>query len=52
MSQDNHNVVTVKINGKDYEFADPHQTGRSIKERAGIPSTGMSFSSIARTRMR
>lgn len=35
--------VTVKINRKEYYFADPHQTGRSIKERAGIPLTDVLF---------
>ncbi|MFZ1907330.1 MAG: E2/UBC family protein [Steroidobacteraceae bacterium] len=29
-------AVTVTINRKPFEFADPHQTGRSLKERAGI----------------
>jgi Prokaryotic E2 family E len=35
--------VTVSINKKDYEFADPHQTGRSLKERAGIPASDVLF---------
>jgi E2/UBC family protein E len=35
--------VTVKINRKEYEFAAAHQTGRSIKERAGIPLTDVLF---------
>lgn len=35
--------VTVKIDRKEYDFADPHQTGRSIKERAGIPLTDVLF---------
>jgi hypothetical protein len=35
--------VTVTINRKDYEFADPHQTGRTIKERANIPLTDVLF---------
>lgn len=35
--------VTVTINRKEYDFADPHQTGRSIKERAGIPLTDVLF---------
>lgn len=30
-------MVTVTINRKPFEFSDPHQTGRSLKERAGIP---------------
>lgn len=35
--------VTVTINHKEYAFADPHQTGRSLKERAGIPLTDVMF---------
>lgn len=35
--------VTVTIDGKDYSFADRHQTGRSLKERAGIPLTDVLF---------
>jgi hypothetical protein len=35
--------VTVIINRKEYAFADPHQTGRSLKERAGIPLTDVLF---------
>jgi hypothetical protein len=35
--------VVVTINRKEYEFADPHQTGRSLKERAGIPLTDVLF---------
>ena len=27
----------MTIDRKEYEFADPHQTGKSLKERAGIP---------------
>jgi hypothetical protein len=38
-----HGSVRVTINRKEYEFADPHQTGRSIKERAGIPLTDVLF---------
>lgn len=30
-------TVTVTINRKPFEFVDPRQTGRSLKERAGIP---------------
>ena len=29
--------ILVTIDRKEYEFADPHQTGKSLKERAGIP---------------
>jgi hypothetical protein len=44
MPQENHtHTVTVKINGNEYDFADPHQTGRSIKERASIPLTDVLF---------
>ncbi len=35
--------ITVTINGKAFEFANPHQTGRSLKARAGIPSTDVLF---------
>jgi hypothetical protein len=35
--------VTVKINRKEYTFADPHQTGHSLKARAGIPLTDVLF---------
>jgi len=35
--------IDVTINRKEYGFADPHQTGRSLKERAGIPSTDVLF---------
>ena len=35
--------VTVTIDKKPYEFADSHQTGRSLKERAGIPLTDVLF---------
>jgi len=38
-----HHGVTVAINKKPYEFRDPHQTGRSIKERGGIPITDVLF---------
>lgn len=38
-----HGAVTVTINRQEYEFADPHQTGRSIKDRAGIPLTDVLF---------
>jgi hypothetical protein len=30
-------AVSVTINGKPYDFLSPRQTGKSIKERAGIP---------------
>jgi hypothetical protein len=30
-------AITVTINRKPFEFSDRHQTGRSLKERAGIP---------------
>jgi hypothetical protein len=35
--------VTVTINRKEYEFANAHQTGLSLKERAGIASTDVLF---------
>jgi hypothetical protein len=35
--------VTVKINNKEYTFADPHQTGQSLKTRAVIPLTDVLF---------
>lgn len=35
--------VVVTINAKPYEFSDPHQTGRTLKERAGIPNTDVLF---------
>lgn len=35
--------ITVTINRKEFEFADPHQTGRSLKERAGIPLADVLF---------
>lgn len=35
--------VTVTINDKAYEFRNPHQTGRSLKARAGIPMTDVLF---------
>lgn len=35
--------VTVKINRKEYTFADRHQTGHSLKARAGIPLTDVLF---------
>jgi Prokaryotic E2 family E len=35
--------VTVTINDKPYEFPNPHQTGRSLKSRAGIPATDVLF---------
>lgn len=38
-----HDGVTVKINHTEYEFADAHQTGRSLKERAGIALTDVLF---------
>ena len=38
-----HPVVNVTINGNTYEFADPHQTGRSLKERAQIPLADVLF---------
>lgn len=36
-------TVTVTINRKPFEFADPHQTGRSLKEGAGIPLADVLF---------
>jgi hypothetical protein len=38
-----HHGVTVMINKQPFEFAEPHQTGRSIKERAGIPIADVLF---------
>jgi hypothetical protein len=35
--------ITVTINRQAYVFADPHQTGHSLKERAGIPSADVLF---------
>jgi Prokaryotic E2 family E len=35
--------VTVAINDEPYEFRNPHQTGRSLKARAGIPATDVLF---------
>ena len=35
--------ITVAINGKQFEFSSPRQTGKSIKERAGIPATDVLF---------
>jgi hypothetical protein len=35
--------ITVTINGKAFEFANAHQTGRALKTRAGIPSTDVLF---------
>lgn len=40
---DVHHGVTVTINKKPFKFQDPHQTSRSIKERAGIPLTDVLF---------
>jgi len=36
-------VISVIINLKPFEFADAHQTGRSLKERAGILLTDVLF---------
>jgi Prokaryotic E2 family E len=36
-------AVLVLINRKPYLFADPHQTGRSLKARAGIPEGDVLF---------
>jgi len=38
-----HRGVHIAINGQEYFFADPHQSGQSIKERAGIPTTDVLF---------
>ena len=38
-----HGGVTVRINHKEYEFADAHQTGHSLKHRAGIAPTDVLF---------
>lgn len=35
--------VTVTIDDKPYEFPNPHQTGRSLKARAGIPTKDVLF---------
>jgi hypothetical protein len=42
MSRPEH-AITVTINGQQYEFADKHQSGQSLKERAGIPLTDVLF---------
>lgn len=38
-----HHAVTVLINRQPYRFEDRHQTGRSLKERAGIPFADVLF---------
>lgn len=38
-----HHGVTVTINNQPFEFADAHQTGQTIKERAGIPIADVLF---------
>jgi len=38
-----HSGVVVTINQKRYEFDDRHQTGRTIKEKAGIPLEDVLF---------
>lgn len=40
--------VHVVINQKPYEFADSDQTGRSLKERAGIPLADVLFRNLPR----
>lgn len=40
---EHHHGVTVTINRQPFEFRDPHQIGRSIKERANIPITDVLF---------
>ncbi len=35
--------VTVMINGKEFAFADPHQSGKTLKDRADIPNTDVLF---------
>lgn len=40
---DVHHGVTVTINKKPYEFHEPRQTGRLLKERAGIPVSDVLF---------
>lgn len=35
--------IRVTIDRREYEFADPHQTGRSLKERAGIALADVLF---------
>jgi E2/UBC family protein E len=36
-------AVTVTIDSKEYEFADPNETGRSLKERAGVALADVLF---------
>jgi hypothetical protein len=36
-------AVTVTIDKREYEFVDQHPTGRTLKERAGIPLTDVLF---------
>lgn len=36
-------AITVTINRKEFVFSDSHQTGRMLKERAGIPLTDVLF---------
>ena len=43
MPHTNQNEITVTINRQPFQFADPHQTGRSLKDRAGIPLTDVLF---------
>jgi hypothetical protein len=38
-----HHVVLILINRKPYLFDDPHQTGHSLKQRAGIPAGDVLF---------
>jgi hypothetical protein len=38
-----HHAVLVLINRKPYVFEDPHQTGHSLKQRAGIPASDVLF---------
>ena len=38
-----HHAVLVLINRRPYLFEDPHQTGHSLKQRAGIPATDVLF---------
>lgn len=39
----NKHAVTVTINRQPYTFDDPHQTGRTLKERAGVPLDDVLF---------
>lgn len=47
MSHSNHHSeVKIIINRQPFEFADPQQTGRSLKERANIPLSDVLFKDL------